>query len=119
MEQESLDRARPRHHDEAAPEAARGEPVLRRVAATGTAPASTGAVQLRSSGYEVQLFANAIGAGVHPAEQVQRAAARGLSGGSSALPPLAAVQQSFGRHDVSAVQADVGGRAAEGAAALG
>ncbi|HEY6033080.1 MAG TPA: DUF4157 domain-containing protein [Kofleriaceae bacterium] len=93
----------------------------RRVAASGGAAVALprDAVQLRASALAVQLFSDAVGAGVHPAERVQSAAAHGLSGSGSTLPHLAAIQQSFGRHDVSAIQAHVGGRAAEGAAAMG
>lgn len=50
---------------------------------------------------------------------VHDAAARGISGSGGRLPHLDAIQQSFGHHDVSAVQAHVGGRAAEASAAMG
>src|SRR5262245_3588511 len=42
---------------------------------------------------------------------VQETAAQGVSGPSSALPHGDAIQASFGRHDVSGVQAHVGGAA--------
>src|SRR5262245_43337154 len=49
----------------------------------------------------------------------QRAAAHGASGQGAALPHLAAIQASFGAHDVSGVAAHVGGRAAEACDAMG
>jgi hypothetical protein len=54
-----------------------------------------------------------------PSAQVHAAAAHGTSGGATALPHQAQIQQLFGRHDVGHIQAHVGGRAAEGAAAMG
>lgn len=106
----------------AAPTGPMPERLQRRVVPSGSTPpfeplASTYA--LPSSELAIQLFAEAVSAGVHPAEHVQRAAAHGLSGSSSSLPHLAAIQHAFGRHDVSGVQAHVGGAAAEGAAAMG
>ena len=50
---------------------------------------------------------------------VHQAAAAGLAGSAGSLPHLGAIQQSFGRHDVSGVAAHVGGPAAEANAALG
>lgn len=50
---------------------------------------------------------------------VHAAAAHGTSGGGTALPHGDMIQRAFGRHDVSHVQAYVGGSAAEGAAAMG
>ncbi|HEX3765453.1 MAG TPA: DUF4157 domain-containing protein [Kofleriaceae bacterium] len=52
-------------------------------------------------------------------EQVYGAAEHGVSGSSAELPHVAAIQRSFGRHDVGHVRAHVGGRAAEGATAMG
>lgn len=49
----------------------------------------------------------------------QQIAASGLVGNASALPHRARIQQSFGEHDVSHVQAHVGGPAAEASRALG
>ena len=53
------------------------------------------------------------------AGDVHAAAAHGTSGGGTSLPHLDTIQRLFGRHDVSHVQAYVGGTAAEGAAAMG
>jgi hypothetical protein len=50
---------------------------------------------------------------------VHAIAERGLSGPAAPLPHLARIQASFGRHDVSHVQAHVGGAAAEASAAMG
>ncbi|MBX3162621.1 MAG: DUF4157 domain-containing protein [Deltaproteobacteria bacterium] len=46
-------------------------------------------------------------------------ARRGFAGPARALPHLATIQTSFGKHDVSGVQAHVGGPAAEASDALG
>ena len=45
--------------------------------------------------------------------QVHAAADRGIAAPSSSMPHADAIQQSFGRHDISHVQAHVGGGAAE------
>ena len=45
--------------------------------------------------------------------------ARGISGSGGALPHLDTIQQSFGRHDVTGVQAHQGGAAAEASRELG
>ena len=58
-------------------------------------------------------------AGAGGAAGVQRAAAHGVSGPSQPLPYAHQIQALFGRHDVSSVQAHVGGAAAEGAAQMG
>ena len=50
---------------------------------------------------------------------VHAAAARGTADSGGAMPHLAAIQKSFGGHDVSAVQAHVGGAAKEASAAMG
>ena len=46
-------------------------------------------------------------------------AAHGVSGGGGSLPHAAAIQASFGRHDVSGVEAHTGGAAAEANDAMG
>jgi hypothetical protein len=51
--------------------------------------------------------------------QVHEAAKLGISGGRGALPHLEAIQQSFGRHDVTGVVAHTGEQATTGAAAMG
>ncbi|MEO6771965.1 MAG: hypothetical protein ABI437_02895 [Kofleriaceae bacterium] len=84
-----------------------------------------------SSAVPIQMFADAVSAGVHPRivqldgtnagldpEDVHRAAAHGLSGSSSSVPHLTAIQRAFGHHDVTGVQAHIGGPAAEGSAAM-
>ncbi|HWU90826.1 MAG TPA: DUF4157 domain-containing protein, partial [Kofleriaceae bacterium] len=54
-----------------------------------------------------------------PAEGVAVAAQRGVSGTPQALPHLEQIQPLFGHHDVSGVQAHVGGPAAEASEAMG
>jgi hypothetical protein len=50
---------------------------------------------------------------------VQAAAAHGVAGAGGALPHLDVIQRAFGPHDVSGVQAHVGGAAREASGALG
>ncbi|MBN1946508.1 MAG: DUF4157 domain-containing protein [Bradymonadales bacterium] len=50
---------------------------------------------------------------------VHQAAREGIQGPSTALPYLQQVQQSFGHHDVSQVQAHVGGAAQEASSSMG
>ncbi|MEO1273771.1 MAG: DUF4157 domain-containing protein, partial [Myxococcota bacterium] len=52
-------------------------------------------------------------------EAVHQVASEGMSGGARSLPHLDAIQHSFGRHDVSGVQAHVGGAAHTANARLG
>ena len=52
-------------------------------------------------------------------DQVHAAAAHGTSGAAAALPYRDQIQRAFGHHDVSQIQAHVGGPAAEGATAMG
>jgi hypothetical protein len=53
------------------------------------------------------------------AERVHEAAAHGTSGPSGALPYIDQIQKSFGRHDVSHIQAHTDSQAAAGAMAMG
>jgi len=50
---------------------------------------------------------------------VQEAASRGVDGPGSSLPHMGAIQASFGHHDVTGVQAHVGGPATDAANQLG
>ena len=59
------------------------------------------------------------GGGTQPAEDVHRLAAQGSSGAATALPHLDQVQYSFGRHDVSGIEAHIGGPAAQASQAMG
>jgi hypothetical protein len=52
-------------------------------------------------------------------QDIPRAAAVGITGSASALPHLAAIQRSFGAHDVTGIQAHVGGAAANASRAIG
>ncbi|TNF24444.1 MAG: DUF4157 domain-containing protein [Deltaproteobacteria bacterium] len=76
--------------------------------------------------YDEQVAALAPGAAavqgrgpISSGPDVQRAAAAGVQGGGGAMPHLGAIQQSFGKHDVSGVKAHVGGAAAEASKAIG
>ena len=107
-------------------------PLERRVAKGSGPVAARGAVLAPSSAMPIQMFADAVSAGLYPrvvqldgsgrgltSEEVHLAAAHGLSGSGGSLPHLSAIQRAFGRHDVSGVSAHVGGIAAEGSAAMG
>ncbi len=59
------------------------------------------------------------GATLSSPETVHAAAARGLDTPASSLPHLDTIQRSFGHHDVTHVQAHVGGAAAQASAAMG
>lgn len=50
---------------------------------------------------------------------VHRLAEHGISGGTTALPHLDRIQRSFGSHDVSDIEAHIGGPAAEASRAMG
>ena len=52
-------------------------------------------------------------------DQVHTAAAGGLEGPSGSLPHLETIQRAFGRHDVTGINAHVGGPAAEATQAMG
>ena len=56
---------------------------------------------------------------LHSGVDVQAAAADGVAGGGSSLPFLDRIQSSFGHHDVSSVQAHVGGAATAAAQTIG
>jgi hypothetical protein len=57
--------------------------------------------------------------GAQSADNVQETAATGVSGAGTTLPHLDLIQRAFGRHDVSGVQAHVGGPAATASDAIG
>ncbi len=50
---------------------------------------------------------------------VRNAAAEGVRGGGGAMPHLAAIQRSFGGHDVSGIRAHTDGKAADAAQSIG
>ena len=68
-----------------------------------------GALQMRGSADQAALSSSA----------VHELAGAGTSGASTSLPHLDRIQQSFGPHDVSGVQAHVGGPATEASQAMG
>jgi len=91
-------------------------------------PASSSAASvqrktLRGMDYASQLAAldpvQMEGGGGQSPEAVHAAAAQGVAGGGGALPHSERIQQAFGRHDVGAVQAHVGGAAKNATAAMG
>jgi hypothetical protein len=68
----------------------------------------------------VQLSATGQGApAVADSQAVQDTAAQGVSGGGGRLPHANTIQNLFGRHDVSGVEAHVGGDAATASHAIG
>lgn len=97
-------------------------------AAPASAPRTWGAVDLGGDGdtpdgvestgayAQVQMDSQA---GLAPSQDVQSAAREGTSGPGTALPHGQAIQESFGHHDLSGVQAHVGGRAAQASAEMG
>ncbi|MCL4224253.1 MAG: DUF4157 domain-containing protein [Myxococcales bacterium] len=66
----------------------------------------------------VQRAATANGSDAGPGD-VHAAAATGIAGPAGALPFADVIQRSFGAHDLSAIQAHVGGPAAAASAAMG
>lgn len=74
--------------------------------------------QLRAMSYADQVQRLSPGSAAQ-GEAVQQAARAGTSGGAGALPHLGAIQRAFGRHDVSAVGAHVGGKAAQACSDVG
>ncbi|HEX3763295.1 MAG TPA: DUF4157 domain-containing protein [Kofleriaceae bacterium] len=67
----------------------------------------------------IQRRAAAGAAGAERTEDVHAAAARGVATPAQALPHADRIQRAFGRHDVSGIQAHVGGEAAASADAMG
>jgi Domain of unknown function (DUF4157) len=57
--------------------------------------------------------------GGEQADEVHAAAARGVATPAQPLPHAGSIQRAFGRHDVSRIQAHVGGEAAASAGAMG
>ena len=101
------------------------QPVTRRTSTptTSDTPAREAAggrsalhVQLRAATYTEgrELLAPA-----NDPNAIHRVAERGVSGGGGGLPHAAAIQASFGRHDISSVSAHVGGDAAPACASIG
>ncbi len=100
--------------------------------ASGAGPNAPAGASTPSSRIPIQMFADAVSAGMYPrvvqldgagsgidADEVHALAHHGLSGAGGSVPHLAAIQRSFGHHDLTGVQAHVGGRAAEASAAMG
>ena len=104
-------------------------PVQRRAVATpalASADTSTGAAPLDDpfafhlAGAVTPIQRKTEGADASPSNDgVHAAAARGVQGAGGSLPHLDQIQAAFGHHDVSGVQAFVGGQAATASAAMG
>ena len=89
------------------------KPVAATPQATPVAAGPGEGLQLESRAGQAGELAAASGA------EAQAVAASGVAGAPTALPHQATIQQSFGHHDLSGVQAHVGGPAAGAAAELG
>lgn len=63
--------------------------------------------------------ARAADGGAEDASAVQSAAGRGVATSATSLPHLSAIQRSFGRHDISGIQAHVGSAASASARDMG
>jgi len=97
----------------------RTEPVYLRGSDTTAALTAT-PLQLRSLDNALVQFRTTVAerAGQQP-QAMQSVAAEGVAGSGHALPHLAAIQRSFGHHDVSGVRAHTGEAARRSAAKLG
>ncbi len=91
------------------------QPIQRREAQPSKSSADQVKQGLIGKSYDEQVQLLAEG----PGRDIQANAAEGVRGGGGALPHLGAIQASFGRHDVSAVQAYTGGAAAGATEAMG
>jgi hypothetical protein len=84
------------------------------------APAPPGAAASSSPRPTLQmLFGGQLAATAAPEPEVHAAAARGTATPASKLPHADPIQRAFGRHDISGIQAHVGGDAAASARAMG
>lgn len=95
-----------------------GEKVVQRVAAMSTPGKHTLTEQLPVP-FVARSAAAAPPAAPAAESNIQEIASRGTQSASGPLPYLDLIQRSFGRHDVSGVQAHVGGAAAEAADQMG
>jgi len=68
---------------------------------------------------QLPVIQRSAGSDAPQGEAVQRAASQGVAGAGSSMPYHATIQQLFGRHDISGVQAHVGGAAATASRAIG
>jgi hypothetical protein len=92
---------------------------------TAGSPPNAKPIQKRE-GSPFASFGAAVNAGIHVQARgdlngpdVHQMAAYGVSSGGSSLPHAAAIQASFGHHDISGVRAHVGGKAEEASNAIG
>ncbi len=90
------------------------------IAAMGLGDGAAPAVQLRAAGSGPHRAVQADGGALAgEAPSVAATAERGVAGASAELPHADAIQQAFGKHDVSGVRAQVGGEAADASKQLG
>ena len=105
------------------PEAAQAQASPAPADKSGAGTPSAMRVQLRHAGglaAQQAMLSPVQGKGdIGGTDQVHDTAAAGVAGSGSSLPHLHAIQNSFGRHDVSQVQAYSGGAAAQATHALG
>lgn len=84
--------------------------------AGGGGPPSSQAAALLFSHWAEDVPSRSAGGG---SAQVQKAAQQGIQGPGGSLPHLGTIQKSFGRHDVSGVEAHIDEQAGRGARAMG
>ncbi|MCA9517484.1 MAG: DUF4157 domain-containing protein, partial [Myxococcales bacterium] len=95
--------------------------VQKRAATEDTASAPSGGpldiqMMMAAGGNQAMVQLSGEGGGT---DQVHAAAAQGIASGGGALPHVGAIQQAFGKHDVSGVQAHTGSAAAAANDAMG
>jgi len=86
---------------------------------TTASPVQLAALQQAVDAVHAQLRKNGPGGDDAAAADVHAHARRGIASGGGALPHAASIQRAFGAHDVSHVQAHVGGPAQEATRAMG
>lgn len=100
-----------------------GKHSLVREAETRSASPMTPGKRTLTEAVSVQRSASAHGAtptnGIDSTRAVHEAAAQGIARGSEPLPHAGAIQRLFGRHDISGIEAHVGGPAATASRAMG
>jgi hypothetical protein len=87
--------------------------------AASSPPTHPGKHSLTEQLTSVQRLASSLAPHNTDGDVVQQAAAQGIVGGGGPVPHKATIQQLFGHHDVSGVQAHIGGVAATASRAIG
>lgn len=108
----------PQTHQDRKPEAAAAKPAepIQKSSAKKELAGQDFAAQEAALAPPVQLRGQG---GKQESGDVQQAAAAGVQAGGGAMPHLDAIQKSFGAHDVSGVQAHVGGEAKKASDSIG